>query len=106
MKFIFFRPKTKPFESAVLQYISCCETSWNILHNTNNVSKLTWVNISDTLLYSCVQWGVEMCSSACSEKLIYTPWNLMMQSMVLQIMSSKYHAHLKYFEITDGGCVW
>ena len=31
-------------------------------------------------------------------------WNLLssIQSMVLQIMGSKYHVHLKYFEITDG----
>ena len=29
-------------------------------------------------------------------------WNLVIQSMVLQVVSSKYHAHLKYFKITDG----
>ena len=31
-------------------------------------------------------------------------WNLLIPSLVLQMMmmSSKYHSHLKYFEITDG----
>ena len=37
------------------------------------------------------------------KRLIYLyTWNLLMQSMVLQIMGSNYHSHLKYFGITDG----
>ena len=46
---------------------------------------------------------MEMCSSLAVERLIYThTWNLLMQSMVLQIMGSNNHAHLKYFGITNG----
>ena len=65
--------------------------------------KVTWVNISDSLL-------CPVCSDACKrvaplavKRLIMRTWKLLIQSKVLQIMGSKYHAHLKYFEITDGG---
>ena len=44
-----------------------------------------------------------MCSSDAVKGLIYAyTWNLLMQSMVLQIIGSNYHAHLKYFGITNG----
>ena len=40
MKLILFRGKTKPVESAVLQFISYCEPPWDSIHVINNVLKL------------------------------------------------------------------
>ena len=75
---------------------------WDILeHSTqyNNVSKLTRFNISDALLYSCVQWCVEMCSSACIEKLIYAH----LESDDTKYGVANYEFKLLCpFEVTDG----
>ena len=56
-------------------------------------------------MVSCVHWRVEMCIAQLAVKMSIYPytWNLLMQSMVLQMMGSNYHAHLKYFGITNGG---
>ena len=64
---------------------------------------VTWVNISDALLCPVCS-DAWKCPAALAMKTsihAYT-WNLLMQRMVLQIMGSNYHAHLKYFEITNG----
>ena len=51
----------------------------------------------------CAVMHMEMYSFLATKRLIYAyTWNLLMQSMVLQIMDSNYHVHLKYFGITNG----
>ena len=61
---------------------------------------VTWVNISDALLCLVYIDAWKCVAQLAVKRLIYA-WNLWMESMVLQIMGSNYHAHLKYFGITN-----
>ena len=78
---------------------------WAILEHSTQYEqcfKVTWVNISDSLLCPVCSDAWKCVAPLAVKRLIMRTWKLLIQSKVLQIMGSKYHAHLKYFEITDG----
>ena len=79
---------------------------WAILKHSTQYKQcfiVTWVNISDALLCRVCSDAWKCLALLAAERLINTyTWNLLMQSMVLQIIRSNYHAYLKYFGITSG----
>ena len=58
----------------------------------------TWAYvISDLLCIGCSDaWKTKNTSCSNEVKFMHT-WNMLMQSMELQIMGPKYNSHLKYF---------
>ena len=100
---ILFRHKIKPFESAVYTIFLVLSI---LKHSTRykQCFQVTWVNISDALLCPVCSDAWKCLAPLAVERLINTyTWNLLLQSMVLQIMgSNNYHAHLEYFGITNG----